>query len=146
MSRTLRRGLSDEIGSWKIICMRVRACAHVVAAHLGQLPAFEHHRAAGGTGQLHDRPAGRALAAAGLADDAERLATQDIETDAADRVDLEAGVADGKLDHEVVDAQQHVGASRAGVPCRYPPSGRYLCLGQCRCLSLSPRLGLVVLG
>ncbi len=25
MSRTLRRGLSDEIGSWKIICMRVRA-------------------------------------------------------------------------------------------------------------------------
>ena len=25
MSRTLRRGFSDEIGSWKIICIRVRA-------------------------------------------------------------------------------------------------------------------------
>ena len=42
MSSTLRRGLSDEIGSWKIIFMRVRVLAQVVAVELRHVGAVEH--------------------------------------------------------------------------------------------------------
>ena len=42
MSSTLRRGFSDEIGSWKIICMRVRTLAQLLARELGEVGAVEH--------------------------------------------------------------------------------------------------------
>ncbi len=43
MSPTLRRGFSDEIGSWKIICIRGRTPAQLVAVQLGEL----HRRRSG---------------------------------------------------------------------------------------------------
>ena len=74
MSSTLRRGFSDEIGSWKIIFMRVRVLRSSSPSSLvmsvpsnSTLPDF-------GARQLHDRLAGRRLAATRLADEAERLA------------------------------------------------------------------------
>ena len=108
MSRTLRRGFSDEIGSWKIICMRVRASRMSLPGHRGQLVALEAHRAGRRPGELHDRPAGGGLSAAGLADESERLALADVEADAGDGVDDEAGAPDGELDHEILDAQHEV--------------------------------------
>ena len=55
--RTLRRGFSDEIGSWKIICMRVRASRSVVAAH-GSVSSWPSNITDPlvRLGQLHDRP------------------------------------------------------------------------------------------
>ena len=46
-----------------------------------------------GRDDLHDQPGGRGLAAAGLADDAERLALGDVEVDAVDRAHHRAGLA-----------------------------------------------------
>ncbi len=88
--------------------MRVRASRMSSLLHLGELSALEHHRAAGRPRQLHDRPAGGALAAARLADDAQRLAAQHVEADAADGVDLQPGATDGELDDEILDPQQHI--------------------------------------
>src|SRR5204862_7899838 len=51
---------------------------------------------------------GGRLAAAGLADQTERLAFQHIDTDIGDCVDLQARPADGKLHNEVLDAQQRL--------------------------------------
>ena len=58
--------------------------------------------------QLHDRPTGRALSAARLADHTERLAAQHVEADAADGVDLQPGTTDRELDDEIFDPQQNI--------------------------------------
>src|SRR4029079_18192136 len=70
--------------------------AQVLAAERRQLLAVEEHGAAGRLGQLEDAIAGRRLARAGLADDAERLAWSDLEADVVDRLD----VVDRALDQE----------------------------------------------
>ena len=44
MSSTLRRGFSDEIGSWKIIFMRVRVRRSSSPEQLRHVVAFEHAR------------------------------------------------------------------------------------------------------
>ena len=81
-SPTVKTGLSEVIGSWKIIEMR--AAADVAHLALGQLARRSRPleqdlarrrcaRAGSGT-RPHDRQRGHALAAAGLADDAQHLA------------------------------------------------------------------------
>ena len=67
--------------------------------------ALERDRARGRVHQPAQQPGGRALAAAGLADDAQRLALHDVEGDAVDRLDR-ADLAledDPALDREVLD-------------------------------------------
>ena len=79
----------------------------------------EHDPARVGGGQLHDRPAGRRLAAPGLADEPERLAGEDVEADAGDGVDPPAP-ARRELDDEVLDPQQGLGrgARHGAAGCR----------------------------
>ena len=73
-----------------------------------------------GRRELHDRPAGRRLAAARLADEPERLARDEVEADPRHRVHLAAlGV---ELDDEVLDAQQRRRPRAAGARCRCRPS------------------------
>ena len=73
-------GLSEVIGSWKIIEMSLpRTCAHRLVVERQQVDAGELDRAAddaaGRIGhQPHQRQRGDALAAAGFADDRQRLA------------------------------------------------------------------------
>ena len=123
MSPTLRRGFSDEIGSWKIICISGRTPAQVLArAASVRSRAVEADRARGRGGQLHDRPPGGGLAAAGLADEAEGLARQHVEADVGDGVDLQPGAADRELDDEVLDPQQGLALAVAGGRCRCRPS------------------------
>ena len=74
MFPTVMRGLSDEYGSWKTICISRRISRRSLAAERRQLLAHEAHRAARRLQQLEDAVAGRRLARAGLADEAERLA------------------------------------------------------------------------
>ena len=88
MSRTLRRGFSDEIGSWKIICICGAELAQLLARERGELCPSKRTVPARRAGQLHDRPTGRRLAAARLADEPEGLALQHVEADARDRVHL----------------------------------------------------------
>ena len=87
MSFTLRRGFSDEIGSWKMNCSRVRTSRSCWPLSDGEVDALEEHLAAGRRRQLHDGAAGGGLAAAGLADEPERLALAHVEADAGHGVD-----------------------------------------------------------
>ena len=113
MSRTRRRGFSDEIGSWKIICIRGRIFRSASPVERGQLGPVEPHAARDGRRELHDRPPGRRLAAARLADEPERLALDDVEADVGDRVHLQAVAPDRELDDEV--------ARRAAAPSPSAP-------------------------
>ena len=90
-------GLSDVIGSWKI--MRDLAAAHL--AHLAaraaargrgreSAPAPPMMRPGRIAHQAHDRQRGHRLAAARLADDAERAAGREREADAVDGAKLGA--------------------------------------------------------
>ena len=71
-----------------MICMRRRMRRSSLAVDLGQVDAVELHRAGGRLAQADHRPPGRALAAARLADEAERLALADLEGHVVDRLDL----------------------------------------------------------
>ena len=73
MSRTWRRGLSEEIGSWKIIWSRVRSGA---GAPVQLVSSGSPKRMVPEVGliDLDDGPAGGGLAAARLAHQPERLA------------------------------------------------------------------------
>src|SRR5262249_3729220 len=77
--------------------------AQLLPGQLRQVPSVELDRARRRPGQLPDRPTWGPLAAAGFADEAERLAFEHVEADVGDRVDLEV-TADGELDDEVFDA------------------------------------------
>ena len=114
MSRTERRGLSEETGSWKIIWTFVRASRTWLWIERRQILALEGDRARRRAGDLHDRPAGRALAAARLADDAERLAAQHVEADAGHRLDGVAAL-DLELDDEILDAEDLVALAEVGL-------------------------------
>ena len=94
MSPTVRRGFSDELGSWKIICISGRTRRRSAPESSDRTVAVEGDRARGRPGHLHERPTGGRLAGAGLADEAEGLAGQHVEADVGDGVDLEAGGAD----------------------------------------------------
>ena len=87
---TLSTGLSEVIGSWKIIEMRSPRIARIsLLGEREQVAAAVAHRAAVAPGrhrhQAQDRERGDALAAARFADDAERLAVVHRERDAVDR-------------------------------------------------------------
>ena len=89
---TSQTGFSDEVGCWKIMLIRSpRILRIVVVRELEQVLAVEEDLAgldpAGPGDQPHDRQAGHALAAAGLADEAHDLAAIDVEVDAVDRAD-----------------------------------------------------------
>ena len=68
----------------KIIWSRRTGTAHLARRQAGEIRALEANRAAGGPGQLQHRTGRRGLAAAGLADDPERFALQDVEADPGD--------------------------------------------------------------
>ena len=85
--------------------MRVRRSAVVLEA--GELGAPQADRSAGRWRELHDRPAGRRLPAARLADQTERLALGQVEADVGHRVDASA-VPAGELDRQVLDPQHQV--------------------------------------
>ena len=117
MSRTLRRGFSDEIGSWKIICIRVRAARiSFVDIVVSSAPSNVTDPDVGAE-QLHDRSSGGALAATRLAHQTQRLPALHVEADARHGVDDQAGAPDGELDDEILDAQQRVlGVARWALP------------------------------
>ncbi|MEJ7695436.1 MAG: hypothetical protein WKF78_01985 [Candidatus Limnocylindrales bacterium] len=78
--------MSEEVGCWKIIADPVAPdLAHVVVLELQQVLSVEQDlarfHATGSGDQAHDRQAGHALAAAGLADEAHDLAAVDVEVD-----------------------------------------------------------------
>ena len=100
-SPMVNAGLSDVIGSWKIIAIRLpRSSRSALVVQADQLPALQADRACRRCGrrrqQPHDRQRGDALAAAGLADDRQRPAGLDAEVDAVDRREIAAvGGEDG---------------------------------------------------
>src|SRR3954447_267363 len=91
--------------------------SHLAAAEARDLPPFESDRAGGRLDQLQHRPAGGRLAAAGLADQAERLAALDPEADPVDRPHLVdfAVDQDSALDREVLDEVVDLEQGRAVV-------------------------------
>ena len=95
-SPTVNAGLSEVIGSWKIIEMRLPRSSRISAVgQLEQVDALEQDLAAGDApGRLrheaHDRQRRDALAAARLADDAERAARFEREAHAVDGGELAA--------------------------------------------------------
>ena len=108
MSSTLRRGFSDEIGSWKIICMRGADLAQLLAraASVRSVPSNVHRarRSARGSCMIAlpvvdlpqpDSPTRPSVSPA-----------HHVEADVRDRVHLQAGAPDRELDDEVLDAQQ----------------------------------------
>ena len=74
MKPTRLRGLSEAYGSWKTIIMLAPDRPHLRAGEPGDVAAVEDDRAGGRLEQPHDAAGERRLAAARLADDAERLA------------------------------------------------------------------------
>ena len=86
-------GLSEVIGSWKIIEMRLPRIARISAS---SRPSRSVPSSVNGAAddparrirhQPHDRQRGHALAAAGLADDGQRLAAANAERDVVDRLE-----------------------------------------------------------
>ena len=100
----------------------------------GQVLAVEDDRAAGRLLQADDQPADRGLAAAGLADQAERLARADVEDyvgDRADRADLalqHRAAGHREVLHQVLgrehDSSPTAAVSGEGLPPAGPTCGR----------------------
>ena len=76
---TRMRGSSEAYGSWNIICRSRRAMPQRPAAQREDLLAGERDPARVGLLDADDQLAERRLAAAGLADEAERLAGVDVQ-------------------------------------------------------------------
>ncbi len=103
-----------------MICMLAAHGPQVARVERGHVGAVVDHAAAGRLDQPQDRPAGGGLAAAALADQAERLPAVDVEADAVDGSDMidharEDASADGKVDLQVLDFQQRPGFRSATV-------------------------------
>ena len=122
-----RTGLSEVIGSWKIIEMsRPRISRISFGGEFEQVAAFEQHAAfghpAGGLRQqAHDGERRHRLAAAGLADDGDHLAAIDGVGNAVDRVhDAARGV---ELDMQILHREQRRrrAGGRGGVRRRRGP-------------------------
>jgi hypothetical protein len=77
MSATRMRGLSEEYGSWKTICMSRRALRMRSRENCRTFSPRNQHLARRRFYQPQDAAARRALATAGLADQAEHLALAD---------------------------------------------------------------------
>ena len=105
-------GLSDVIGSWKIIEMSLPRSARISASgSVEQIPPLEADCAADDAAgrrldQPQDRQRGDALAAAGFADDAQRLAGAQRKRDAVDRA--HDAVAGEEIGLQIVDLENRV--------------------------------------
>ena len=87
MAPTVMRGLSEANGSWKMICMsRQKRRAAASRSSAVTLRALEPDFACRRLDQAQDAAAGGRFAAAGFADQAERLAGADLEADVVDGV------------------------------------------------------------
>ena len=75
---TVFRGFSDEYGSWKIICISRRSGRSCALREARDVLALEPDRPGGRVEEAEDQPSSRRLAAAGLADDPERLAAAHV--------------------------------------------------------------------
>ena len=106
MSWIRRRGLSDEIGSWKIIWIFVRSWRSCLPRHAVELGALVDDRPGGGRLDLDQRASGGGLAAARLAHEAEGLPLADLEGDAGHGLDPLASALE--LDDEVADVEDDV--------------------------------------
>ena len=120
-------GLSEVIGSWKIIAIsRPRIVAQLLVVEREQVAAAEHRRAlrdAAVPGEdPEQRERGDALAAARLADDPERLAGGDVERDAVDGVDEPSLGAE--LDVQVVDDEERLSSHGLAASGRAPRGAR----------------------
>ena len=109
-SPMVKLGLSEVIGSWKIIASRLpRRSRRIWSEHFEQIEAVEADRARHFGGlfrqQPHDGERRDALAAAGFADQAERRASGDAEIDAVDRMRGAAVIA-VKGDAQIPDLDQ----------------------------------------
>ncbi len=108
--------MSEVIGSWKIIAIRApRMLVELAGAAAQDLLALELDAAGGpavGGQQAHHRQEDLALARAGFADDAERLARLDREADLVDRLDR--AVRRGEADVQIADLED--GAARLSGP------------------------------
>ena len=119
MEPTVIRGSSDPYGSWKMICIRRRILRSASGLSLPSVDAVEGDRPLGWIAEADQCPPGRALAAAGLADQPERLAAADLEVDAVDRLDgpdlgLEDARPNWEMDLEVPDLDQVAVLGRLG--------------------------------
>ena len=108
MSLIRRRGLSDEIGSWKIIWILVRSWRSCTALHAVQVGALVDDGARGRRLHLDQGATGGRLAATGLAHETEGLALADLEGHAGDGLDPLAAALE--LDDEVLDVEDDLAA------------------------------------
>ena len=82
MSKTVRRGSSDPIGSWNTICSRRRRSRSAARPRrLGDVDAADPDGAVLRPAQVHDLEQRGGLAAPGLAHQAEGLALPDVQVD-----------------------------------------------------------------
>ena len=82
--------------------------AQLVAAQMRHVGALEEDLSRVRARELHDRLAGGRLSAARLPDQTEGLPFLHVEADVGHGVDLQTRPADGKLDDQVLDAQQRL--------------------------------------
>ena len=82
------RGSSEPTESWKTICMCRRISFSRSRPEPDEVDAVEDDLARRRLEQPQERPPERRLAAAGLADEADRLAAADVEVDAVDRLEV----------------------------------------------------------
>ena len=112
-------GVQGRIG---VLEDELHVAAHLLElllAHLRDVLALEEHRAAGGTGEVHDAAARGGLAAAGLSHQAEGLASVDVKRDVVDGVDGPLGEAlakDAGLNGELLAEVLH-GEKRGPLVC-----------------------------
>ena len=122
MSPTRRRGFRDEMGSWKIICIRVRIRRRSSpSSSVSSVPSKATRPCLGGG--TDQRSAGGRLAAPGLADEPKGL-TGRMSRLTSLTADLQPGAPDGELHREVLGAQQRLtlGAEvRRPLPAIRPP-------------------------
>ena len=105
---TRMRGLSDEYGSWKTICMSRRASRSSSRDNARTSRPSNTISPDGRLNQPQDAPAGRRLPASGFADETERLAAIDREADVLDRGDRGRPSKEAAAAGEVLREVPHV--------------------------------------
>ena len=125
---TVCRGFSDEYGSWKMIWTSRRNGSSSRSFSVAMSRPVELDLPEVGVLQPGHQPTGGRLAAAGLPDEAERLALVDGERDVVDGLDLADGARDDaagahrEVLDQVLDLEQ-AGALRGGAPRPWPSAG-----------------------
>ena len=120
ISRTRRRGLRLEKGSWNTTCMRRRSGPQCAGGEIVDALAVQDHLPAGDVEQAQDAAADRRFAASGFADQRQRLALVDGEGHAVDGIDrgrirAEQARAHREVLLEIVDLEQRHGSCGRGL-------------------------------